>query len=86
MNIHRRGFIGTAVTAGILSLVDSSFSGLLAGNADRVSIGLFDSPDAAVLKLADEIYRKCILGMTCTVITMILDGLCQKHQLRIKAS
>jgi len=24
------------------------------------------------------------LGMTCTILTMMLDGLCQKHQLRIK--
>jgi len=24
------------------------------------------------------------LGMTCTIVTMMLDGLCQKHQLRIK--
>jgi len=26
------------------------------------------------------------LGMTCTVITMMLDGLCQKHQLKIKTN
>jgi len=24
--------------------------------------------------------------MTCTVITMMLDGLCQKHQLKIKTN
>jgi len=26
------------------------------------------------------------LGMTCTVITMMLDGLCKKHQLKIKTT
>ena len=26
------------------------------------------------------------LGMTCTVITLMLDGLCQKHQLKIKST
>jgi len=24
------------------------------------------------------------LGMTCTIVTLMLDGLCHKHQLRIK--
>lgn len=62
MNIRRRKFICTAVTAGLASLLDSSFSRLPAAEADKLPSGLFDSPNTAVLKLTDEIYRKCILG------------------------
>ena len=62
MNIQRRTFIRTAATAGLAGLLNPSFHGLLAAEADKLPGGLFDSPDPAVLKLADEIYQKCILG------------------------
>ena len=145
MKIHRRAFIRTATTAGLAGFLDPSCINLFAAEADKLPNGLFESPDPAVLKLADEVYQKCILGkifpaegpllhnwigpgggyrgqwiwdiadktvanaikngiserydsmsgkklgveylgMTCTVITMMLDGLCRKHQLKIKTT
>ena len=48
--------------AALAGLLDSSFFNLFAADADKLPGGLFESPDPAVLKLADEIYQKCILG------------------------
>ena len=39
------------------------------------------------MKKREKVFLKLgveYLGMTCTVITLMLDGLCNKHKLRIK--
>ena len=61
MNLNRRTFLGTA-TAGLASLLRPSFAGLLAAEPDKLLGDLFDSPDPAVIQLAEEVFRKCILG------------------------
>jgi len=61
MNLNRRAFLGTA-TAGFASLLRPSFAGLLAAEPDKLMGDLFDSPDPAVIQLAEEVFQKCILG------------------------
>jgi len=61
MKLSRRAFFGTA-TAGFASLLRPSFAGLLAAEPDKILGDLFDSPDPAVIPLAEKVFRKCILG------------------------
>ena len=61
MNLTRRAFFGTA-TAGLASLLRPSFTGLLAAEPDKILGDLFDSPDPAVIRLAEKVFQKCILG------------------------
>lgn len=62
MNLQRRSFIRTAVTAGIGGIVDATFSSLLAADSSPLTVDLFESPDPTLLKLVNEIYQKCVLG------------------------
>ena len=61
MNLNRRNFIGTTA-AGLAGFWDSSLPRLFAAEDGRLPDGLFDSPDPAVLKLANSVYQQCILG------------------------
>ena len=57
-NLTRRGFLTTSAAAGLAACVLPA----RAAETGGLPGGLFESPDPAVLKLADEIYQKCILG------------------------
>jgi len=65
MKTNRRFFLRTAAATGLASFLRPSFPGLLAAESVELLGGLFDSPDPAVLKLADDVYKKCVLGKIC---------------------
>ena len=61
MSLSRRTFLGTA-TAGLATLLRPCGAGLLAAEPDQLAGDLFDSPDPAVIQLAEKVFQKCILG------------------------
>jgi len=62
MELNRRIFIRTAAATGLAGILSPALSRLIAAEVEKVPSGLFESSDPAVLKLADEVFQKCILG------------------------
>lgn len=57
MKLTRRAFIGTSA-AGVADMIGSR---LFAAEPARSIAGIFESSDPAMLKLAEEVYSKCVL-------------------------
>ena len=56
MKMNRRLFLRTAAVTGLAIFLCPSLTGLHAAEPDKLPGGLFDSPDPAVLKLADDVW------------------------------
>jgi len=83
---------GVGVVAG--STVSQSFTNPLNGSDGNPAASNFMTAANAIQNGISGCYDSLsgkklgveYLGMTCTVVTMMLDGLCQKHQLKIKTN
>ena len=83
---------GVGVVAG--STVSQSFTNPLNGSDGNPAASNFMTAANAIQNGISGCYDSLsgkklgveYLSMTCTVVTMMLDGLCQKHQLKIKTN